>query len=312
MTFNRLVPFLIIALALCLPISSYGALIVGVTADNTLIEFDSADPSDLLSGLPITGLQPNETIRGIDFRPSTQELIGVGSLGRAYEIDRATGAATLVRIFHAGVAGNPLNGSAFGVDFNPVADWAGSGSLRIVSNTDQNLVVNLNMALNNTTVATPVAYPGGIPNPNIVGVAYTNSFTSDNPGPPIIPGTMQYVIDSGTDGLVLQAFNAGTLTPVGPLGFTTTANVGFDILTTPDGTNTAFATLQTGLTSRLYQINLLTGAATDLGEIDGGVVVPHMAAVPVPIPIPEPTTMGLLVVAGLWIVRSTSHVRGRR
>ena len=263
-----------------------GAMLVGVTSDDTLIEFDSDNPLQLTSALAISGLAQNEVVRGIDFRPTDGLLYAVGSFGNLYTLNRITGAAAL-----EAVIGATLNGSAFGVDFNPAADFAGSNSLRLVSNTSQNLAVNADTGA--ATVATPVFYPSG-QTPNIVGVAYTNSVPGGIPGgvsgP---PGTVQYVIDSGTDGLVLQAFNAGTLTPVGPLGVNTTAAVGFDILARGINDNVGFATLdaESNQVSRLYSINLTTGTATDLGLIDGGILVPHLTAVPVP----EPGTFGLVL-----------------
>jgi hypothetical protein len=285
MKFKKLVPLSLFALAICLPLSSYGATIVGVTVDNTLIEFDSSDPSAISPGYAITGLAQNENIRGIDFRPTDGLLYALGSFGNLYTLDRSTGAAT----FEAALTA-VLNGSSFGFDFNPAADFAGLNSLRVVSNADQNLAVNADTGA--TTIATPVAYPGGIPNPNIVGVAYTNSVPGGIPGGNVgPPGTQQYVIDSGTDGLVLQAFNAGTLTAVGPLGVNTSAHVGFDILALGVGNNVGYATLS-GVVSNLYLVNLGTGTATDLGEIDGGVLVPHIAVVPVP----EPAAIGLFLV----------------
>jgi hypothetical protein len=291
MTIKTLAHFSILALAVCIPASSFGATIVGVTVDNTLIEFDSSDPSDISPGFAITGLAQNENIRGIDFRPTDGLLYALGSFGNLYTLDRSSGAATFEAALNFGLNPSPnnqLNGSAFGFDFNPAADFSGVNSLRIVSNADQNLAVNADTGA--VTVATPVAYPGNTPNPNVVGVAYTNAIPGGVPGGNA--ATQQYVIDSGTDGLVLQAFNAGTLTPVGPLGVNTSAHVGFDILAQGIGNNTAYATLS-GVVSNLYLINLGTGTAIDLGEIDGGVLVPHIAVVPVP----EPAT-ALLVVLG--------------
>ena len=284
------------ALAVFLPvITADAAMLVGVTGDNTVINFDSSDPSDI-SGSAITGLAVNEIVRGIDFRPTTGELYALGSFGNLYTLDRFTGVATFEALISVA-----LNGSAFGFDFNPAADFSGLSSLRIVSNADQNLAVNADTGA--ATVATPVAYPGGTPNPNIVGVAYTNSvpggIPGGNAGP---PGTQQYVIDSGSDGLVLQAFNAGTLTPVGPLGVNTTSHVGFDILASGLGpaNNVAYATLSdvAESTSELYLIVLGTGTAINLGEIDGGVLVPHLAAVPVP----EPATLALVMVGVMGLV----------
>ncbi|HMO26514.1 MAG TPA: DUF4394 domain-containing protein, partial [Tepidisphaeraceae bacterium] len=63
---------------------------VGVTGDNTLIGFDSSNPSLLTFGKPISGLAENEVVRGIDYRPTTGELFALGSFGNLYTLD-ATG-----------------------------------------------------------------------------------------------------------------------------------------------------------------------------------------------------------------------------
>ncbi|HMO26515.1 MAG TPA: DUF4394 domain-containing protein, partial [Tepidisphaeraceae bacterium] len=182
-------------------------------------------------------------------------------------------------------AAGGLSGSSFGFDFNPQADPLGNPSLRIVSNTGQNLAVNVNTGA--VVVATPTS-----PHTNAVGQAYTNSApggtTAANP-------TQQYAIDSNQDRVFLQAFNAGTLTPVGPLGVDTSSDVGFDIYTPQIGTNIGYATLVPagGTGSRLYEINLGTGAAIDLGQIDGGVLLTSFAVTP----IPEPATLALAALA---------------
>jgi hypothetical protein len=91
----------------------------------------------------ITGLADGESLIGVDFRPSNGLLYGVGrigadpaSLGQLYTIDVDSGLATAV-----GSRLIPLNGNAFGVDFNPVPDL-----LRIVSDLGQNIRVARSMA----------------------------------------------------------------------------------------------------------------------------------------------------------------------
>jgi hypothetical protein len=281
--------------------SLYAVPLVGVTNGNTLIGFDSTSPQVLTFGKAISGLAINENIRGIDFRPTTAVLYALGSFGNLYTINfSAPGPATANLVFNLNSsptlqAAGGLSGSDFGFDFNPQADAAGNPSLRIVSNTGQNLAVNVNALT--VTVQTPVFYGLGGPT-SAVGQAYSNSpfggTTAVNP-------TVQYAIDSGTDGLVLQAFGAGTLAPIGPLGVNTSADVGFDIYTPTLGTNIAFATLRPvdSNVSFLYEINLITGAATNLGQIDGGLNVPNLAAVIVP----EPATLGLFALGAVTLVR---------
>lgn len=294
--------------AVAMATSSYAALLTGVTANNQYITFDSSAPNVLLTSKAITGLVSNESIRGIDYRPTNGLLYALGQFGNVYTIDPSLpGPAVATWLFDVNtdpdlIADGGLSGTNFGFDFNPSADASGANSLRIVSNNGQNLAVNASTG--DVFVATDVAYGGGSPSPNIVGEAYTNSAVGGS-----TIGTTQYAIDSGTDGLVLQAFNAGTLTHVGSVGFNTTADVGFEIIALNNGNNLAFATFDWTTTndSNLVQINLSTGAATDLGMIDGGLLVPNLTANPTLIQnqVPEPTTglLSLVLTCGLLVRR---------
>ena len=76
-----------------------------------------------------------ETVVGIDFRPNTGQLFGVGSTSRVYVINVVTGAATLVG---AGAFTPVLSGMHFGVDFNPTAD-----RIRCVGDAGHSLVAAL-------------------------------------------------------------------------------------------------------------------------------------------------------------------------
>ena len=136
-------------------------------------------------------------------------------------------------------------------------------------------------------------------NPNVVGSAYTNSVLGQ------VPATSQlYALDSGIDILATQANSAGTLATVGPLLTVNTSDqVGFDIFSPAEGNNTAFASLTPsgGSISNLYTINLATGTAVLVGQINGGTLVTDIAVVPVP----EPTLIGLgsMLSAGLLLRR---------
>lgn len=249
--------------------------IYGVTMQNNLFSVDSATPNTVNSAMFISGLQSNELIMGIDFRPATGQLYGVSSAGRLYTIDPSTGAATIV-----GSGFVPLpGGTEFGFDFNPTID-----RIRLVSDTDANYVLN---PITGATqlVATNLAYLAGDPNaganPSIVGSAYTNSS-------PVGTTTQLYGIDSVLNILVTQANNAGTLGTVGPLGIDVTNLVGFDIA---GANNTAYLSANLGPadTSKLYTVNLATGATTLVGELGGGLFVRDIT-----VAIPEPASLGLL------------------
>ncbi|NJR66958.1 MAG: DUF4394 domain-containing protein [Leptolyngbyaceae cyanobacterium CRU_2_3] len=227
---------------------------VGLTDDNKLVSFSSGG-STSAAGIAVTGLQANEKLVGIDFRPATGELFGVGDSSRLYALNATTGAATAIGTLPLATA---LSGNNFGVDFNPVPD-----RLRVVSDTAQNLRLN------------PIT--GGIAgvDPNlsasgIVASAYTNNRAGANV-------TTLYSINATTDQLVIQGGingtgaaannpNNGILNPVGALGVNFGSNVGFDIFTDGTGIENGFAVSG----STLYNINLITGAATVAGTVASG------------------------------------------
>jgi hypothetical protein len=239
------------------------ALIYGLTADNALVSFVAGKPNRTIATVAVTGLQAGERLVGIDFRPSSSaaavpgtigKLYGVGSASRIYTIDPITGVATYVSTLALTPGGPaiPLQGSSFGVGFNPVPD-----RLRIHSDADQNLRVNVDNGV--TIVDGTLGYTDGSGNPAFAGTGYTNN---DNDP---LTGTVLYAIDSERDALALVGNpNGGTATVVGPLGVDTDAAVGFDIALPG---NVAYAALSESASgkSTLYTIDLTSGAATKLG-----------------------------------------------
>ncbi|MDQ3656396.1 MAG: DUF4394 domain-containing protein, partial [Chloroflexota bacterium] len=71
-------------------------LIYGVTTDNRLVAITAATPGSLKLNLQISGLTPGVEIIGIDVRPATGELFGIGNDSVVYVLDVASGAATAV------------------------------------------------------------------------------------------------------------------------------------------------------------------------------------------------------------------------
>jgi len=120
-----------------------------------LIAFGALTPGTRISQVAITGLAAGETIVGIDFRPANDTLYAVSSTSRRYTINVTTGAATAT---NGGALTVALNGTAFGVGFNPQVD-----RLRIHTNTEQNLRVNQTTTPPAVTVDTVLAYVAGIP-----------------------------------------------------------------------------------------------------------------------------------------------------
>ena len=239
-----------------------GVTIYGVTTSDRLVQFNSASPCMVSTPLKITGLDGNERVLGIDFRPATGQLYALGSSSQLYTINLSTAVATPV-----GAPLTPaLEGTAFGVDFNPVVD-----RLRIVSNTGQNLRVNPDTGI--AIIDGPVAYGTGDENfgirPEVAGVAYTN--------PDRDPATMTELLDIDVDLDILaqqNPANSGTLLTRGPLDVRTNDLLGFDIALL-NGMNVGYAAMKiTGQGGRrncgnssLVQVDLATGASTLIGGI---------------------------------------------
>jgi len=230
------------------------AVFAALRADDTALIFFADSTGEVLE-VPLTGLEEGENAIGVDFRPSEEAdlLYVLTDQGRVYTTP-PTGELTLLST----LAGLP-EGTAFGVDFNPVAD-----QLRIVSDTNQNLQADVETGI--TIVDGNLAFAPDDPNagadPNIVGAAYTNSFNGAT-------SATLFDIDSNLDVLTIQSpQDDGTLETVGGLGVDTTEDVGFDILA---GSETvAFATLTVDGVVGLYEIDLATGEASLLGTIGDG------------------------------------------
>ena len=228
---------------------------VDTSNPQNLLRFDSATPGTIQSTKPITGLQANETIQGIDFRTVNTALYALGSTSRLYIINTASGQA-----FPAGGPGPFTVNGIIGFDHDPeFLDF------RVVSTTDQNIRLSSDGAV--AAPETALAYADGDPNegadPNITGAAYsTNVFAARI--------RTLYTIDSGLNILAIQdPPESGALKTKGALGVDPGFLVGFDIASA-SGNNTGYATMRVSGITGLYTINLTTGAATLIGAVGGG------------------------------------------
>lgn len=227
--------------------------IVGLTSDQRLICFNDNNPANAATLGEVSGLNGDTRLVGIDYRPATGELYGLGDRGGLYVLDTRDAGATFKSQLNVA-----LTGASFGVDFNPTVD-----RLRIISDTGQNLRVNVD----NGTVTTDTALATPTPESatGVTAAAYTNNDTDGN------TGTTLYGIDTRLDQLVIQAPpNGGVINATGKLRTDTSADIGFDIYSRPSGGGStgdvlAFATLTADGRSRLYEINLITGRATVRG-----------------------------------------------
>jgi len=249
---------------------SRGLSVVGLTQDSKLITFRADNPGRIRDVDRVTGLKGDQSLVGIDHRVQNGQLYGVGDAGGVYTIDKRGYASKVSQLSVA------LNGTSFGVDFNPAAN-----RLRVVSDTGQNLRHNIDdpngvPAAGTTATDTTLTYPATPTTPatTAVGVgaaAYTNNDLD------AMTATTLFDIDSNLDQVVIQSpANAGVVQPTGKLGVDSMGQSGLDIYsrqrnsTTVD--NTALAVLQVDGKSRLYDVNLLTGTVTPVGSFGRTVV----------------------------------------
>ena len=242
--------------------------VVALTQSQKLVSFNAAQPGRIRSSKPVKGLQIGEQLLGLDYRAKNDTLYALGSSGQLYTVDTDNGQLTPV----GGPAAIPLDGTEFGMDFNPTVD-----RIRVVSNTRLNLRVHPDTgSLVGGQPDTPLAYDSSDRHagraPRLVAAAY-----SYDPANPKV--TTNYALDAATGCLVIQGSlegatpvispNTGRLFTVGELGLGTFDRAAFDIHTLA---NTAFAaiTLRGSATSTWVELDVKTGRATALGAIAVG------------------------------------------
>jgi hypothetical protein len=242
--------------------SDSSRMLYATTDQNLLLQFNERSPDRIRDVQVISGLPGGVTLRGIDFRPATGDLYGVGSDSVVYRVNPQTGIAVA-----EGPAFTPaLRGTSFGVDFNPTVD-----KIRVVSDAAQNL--RLNVDEGTVLSADKDLNPG---TPQVVAAGYTNSsFTATKPA-----ATQLFVVDAARDQLLLQnPPNDGTLTMPKRLGVDVGPQTGFDIA---GADNTGYLATSTARSrgSNLYRVDVTTGKTRQLGRIGGGkrLVVTGLAA----------------------------------
>ncbi|MEM8943615.1 MAG: DUF4394 domain-containing protein [Planctomycetota bacterium] len=262
--------------------TAIGETIYGLTTQNSVAVFDSAAPSILVDGGSVRNLPANAELEAIDYRPATGDIYLLDNMENVYTFDPTSFEATVVGSFTPRIPG-----LGFAFDFNPA--FMSGQFARIITDTNDNRVISGDTGQYLPPVEkTDVFYASGDPNdgadPNVAGIAYTNSVFGST-------STQQYGIDSDLGVLVTVANNAGTLETIGSLGVGTLTNeLGFDI---SGHSGIAYASLQDGLNSMLFTVDLSTGAATSAGWIGSGDVIRSLTVVP----IPEPATFALMSIA---------------
>jgi len=248
-----------------------------VTQSMELITFNAGQPRKVLQRKPVTGLPAGDNLVGLDYRVAKGVLYALSKSGRVYTLDANTGALKAVS---AEPIKATLEGAVFGVDFNPVAD-----RIRVVSSSGQNLRLHPDTgALAAADPATAYA-PGDSQfgsQPELAAAGSTYNKTDEKL-------TTNYAIDRKSGTLVIQGSlegsqpvvspNTGLLKTVGSLGLGALADAALDIA---DVSGAAYAAIRTAAQpgTRLYEIDLKTGAARVIGTVADGAALVGLAIAP--------------------------------
>ncbi len=261
--------------------------VYAVTRQHELIRFKADRPQQLLDRRALAGLAQGDNLRGIDYRVARGVLYALADSGRLYTVDIAQ--ARLVPVAASAPAAWPVQGSVSGFDFNPTVD-----RIRVVSSSGQSLRLHpeTNAVVDGNPTQPGLQLDGGLHyaagdrhagrTPDMAGVAYTYNQKNEKI-------TTNYAIDRALGALLMQGSaagaepvvspNTGQLRTVGLLGTGALAEAHFDI---SDIANTALlaARLAGQTQMRLYQLDLASGRATELGVISQGEPLAGLAIEP--------------------------------
>lgn len=237
-----------------------------ISSPGEVASFDLGTAFDAIAWRPVTGellAFSRDMIATID--PNTGE---VTDLGAAFMEDATT-----------------ADGAAVAFDFNNQID-----AVRAVSAAGDNLVYfpdgfgDMDERAGSVRRFTDLAYAEGDPNEGTAPAIFANAYTNAINGMTAAE-TFQYALDAETDALVSLANNAGTLATIAPITVDGAAvdlapMGGFDIVSSVEGENMAYAILQMegAETAGLYGIDLETGAATLLADLGGAGLVGFAAS----------------------------------
>jgi hypothetical protein len=258
----------------------------------TLVRFNTATPGTATT-VAISNVAAGEVLVGIDYRPATGQLLGLGvnstsNTATLYRIDPQTGVATAISatggisfVTALGAAVDLPDASVgYGIAIDPILDQVrvvtGTGlSFRVNASTGAAIDSDLGGILGSVPgVNTDISLSGGAL--GATAISFTNAFA------PLAgqTATTQLAIDAATGKLFqLNSTLPGVLTSIGtvtlngsPLTFGNL--VGFDIpasvqvaAANGSASGDAFVSLTSNGTTTLYSIDLGTGVATSLGTI---------------------------------------------
>lgn len=259
-------------------------------SDGKLYTFDAQAPTLLIgNAVTITGITAGQVLVGMDYRPNTGELIGLGynsgtNAARLYSINTTSGAATAIGAADITLT---LGTGPVAFDFNPTVD-----RIRVMGSNNKNYRLNPNngaIAATDFDLNYKAADANFGKNPYIGSCAYTNSYIGAT-------ATTLYDFDDSLNVFATQVPpNDGVLNSLaGPTGITintTDRSSDMDIFyDKATSTNKAyFSANPDGTTNdNLYTVNLTTGVSTLVGLIGTGLAVQDIA-VAIDRTLPNPT-----------------------
>jgi hypothetical protein len=248
--------------------------VYGVTINDFLVSFNSNTPGSFDSGVAINGLESGEHVVAMDVQPGTNVLYALGSNGRLYTLDQTNGAASYVgRDF-----GFALSGANGGMTFDRT-----NGHLHLVTSSDHNMIIDAARG-ESAQVGKSISFPAGDPSsgmdPNVTQISST------------VTGHM-YGIDTGLDTLVsFGSMDSGNVMTIGSLGVDATESGGFAV--SDNGLAYAAFRQPGSNNSTFYFIDLATGHASPIGELDGSSGYFTSLALA-----PEPASMALVTLGAV-------------
>jgi hypothetical protein len=227
---------------------------VGLSTDARLVKFESSSPQ-IVTLVPLTGLNANETLLTLDFRPADGLLYGISNAGRVLRIDAATGAVTRQAFMMADAsdASAPyagLAGASFSASFDPVLD-----RMRVISNVGQNLLINVSSGATTTDALVQTSGSASV----VAALAYDNRLSAAG-------SSSLRAVDILHQRLALFAQPSdGLLTDLAGLGLPAGVNLnGLSAWSIAGGRNglALLAVQATSGGSVLFDVNLATGNVT--------------------------------------------------
>jgi hypothetical protein len=258
-------PLLLLVACAAITAPTEAATFFGVTTDNNLVSFDTSAPSTFLTSTAITGLKASDgttddasaVLLNLTYHAGTNTHYGIDSNSNFYSVTRG-GVATLVSSTFSTL------GFAAGFAYDPISD-----KMLFASDVAENVLFSTN---GTRTTNGALVYGAGDTNVGTAPVIFALGIDPDFGS--------SYFLDSNLNTLVTSVDpNFSELFTVGGLGLDVVSFGGLAV----DESGNIWGSLSTdGLSSSLYSINGLTGAATAVGSFGSGVGIHSMAAIPEP------------------------------